>query len=38
VNRESVPDTIRGSVEFQEACPASAVVMRKGMVPSKSKP
>ena len=29
VNRESVPEAVRGSVEFREACPASAVVMRK---------
>lgn len=29
VNRESVPEAVRDSVEFREACPASAVVMRK---------
>jgi amino-acid N-acetyltransferase len=29
VSRESVTPEIQGSVEFQEACPASAVVMRK---------
>ena len=27
VTRESVPDSIRGTVEFREACPASATVM-----------
>lgn len=32
VNRESVPDAVRASVEFQEACPATAVVMRKSVV------
>jgi amino-acid N-acetyltransferase len=31
VNRESVPEAVRASVEFQEACPASAVVMRKSV-------
>ncbi len=31
VNRESVPEAVRGSVEFREACPASAVVMRKSV-------
>ena len=29
VAREDVPDTVRGSIEFREACPASAVAMRK---------
>jgi amino-acid N-acetyltransferase len=29
VERESVPEAVRDSVEFREACPASAVVMRK---------
>ncbi len=34
VNRESVPDAVRESVEFREACPASAVVMRKNVLQS----
>jgi amino-acid N-acetyltransferase len=29
ISREDVPDSVRQSVEFQSACPASAVVMRK---------
>jgi amino-acid N-acetyltransferase len=29
VGRESVPETVRGSAEFQGACPSTAVVMRK---------
>jgi amino-acid N-acetyltransferase len=29
VNRDSVPEAVQASVEFREACPASAVVMRK---------
>lgn len=29
ISREDVPDSVRRSVEFQSACPASAVVMRK---------
>jgi amino-acid N-acetyltransferase len=29
VAREEVPDPVQASVEFREACPASAVVMRK---------
>ena len=28
IEREQVPDAVRASVEFREACPASAVVMR----------
>ena len=31
VNRDSVPAAVQTSVEFREACPASAVVMRKTM-------
>jgi amino-acid N-acetyltransferase len=31
VNRDAVPEAVRASVEFREACPASAVVMRKTM-------
>ena len=29
VSREDVPASVRASVEFQSACPASAIVMRK---------
>ena len=29
IDREQVPSSVRQSVEFQSACPASAVVMRK---------
>jgi len=29
VDREQVPPSVRESVEFQSACPASAIVMRK---------
>jgi amino-acid N-acetyltransferase len=29
IGREQVPSSIRESVEFQSACPASAIVMRK---------
>ena len=29
IGRDEVPDSVRQSVEFQSACPASAVVMRK---------
>ena len=29
IDRELVPPSIRESVEFQSACPASAIVMRK---------
>ena len=28
IAREQVPDAVRASVEFREACPASAAVMR----------
>ena len=28
IDREQVPDAVRASVEFREACPASAAVMR----------
>jgi amino-acid N-acetyltransferase len=31
VSRESVAPEVQGSVEFKEACPASAVVMRKSL-------
>jgi len=31
ITRDEVPDSLRESVEFREACPASAVVMRKAM-------
>jgi amino-acid N-acetyltransferase len=33
VAREAVPAAVRGSVEFREACPASAAVMWKTLVP-----
>ena len=29
ITRDDVPDSVKGSVEFRSACPASAVVMRK---------
>jgi amino-acid N-acetyltransferase len=29
IDREQVPPSVRESVEFQSACPASAIVMRK---------
>ena len=29
IDREQVPQSVRASVEFQSACPASAIVMRK---------
>jgi amino-acid N-acetyltransferase len=29
ITRDDVPASVRGSVEFQSACPASAIVMRK---------
>jgi len=29
ISREQVPASVRQSVEFQSACPASAIVMRK---------
>ena len=29
IDREQVPSSVRVSVEFQSACPASAIVMRK---------
>lgn len=31
VSRESVIQEVQGSIEFKEACPASAVVMRKSL-------
>jgi amino-acid N-acetyltransferase len=34
IPREEVPDDVRTSVEFREACPASAVVMRKVLASS----
>jgi amino-acid N-acetyltransferase len=33
VTREDVPDAVQASVEFREACPASATVMRKAVAP-----
>ena len=32
ISRSDVPATVQGSVEFQSACPASAIVMRKRLV------
>jgi choline dehydrogenase-like flavoprotein len=29
ITRDEVPPSVRGSVEFQSACPASAIVMRR---------
>ena len=29
ITRDQVPQSVQGSVEFQSACPASAIVMRK---------
>jgi amino-acid N-acetyltransferase len=29
VNRQSMPPSIQGSIEFQSACPASAIAMRR---------
>lgn len=34
ITREDVPASVRASVEFQSACPASAVVMRRVGHPS----
>ena len=34
ISREDVPASVRASVEFQSACPASAVVMRRAGHPS----
>lgn len=34
IAREDVPDAVQASVEFREACPASAVVMRMELFPS----
>jgi amino-acid N-acetyltransferase len=33
ITREEVPAGVKASVEFQGACPASAVVMRRVMIP-----
>jgi amino-acid N-acetyltransferase len=33
IEREQVPDAVRESVEFREACPASAAVMRMRIYP-----
>lgn len=38
ITREDVPDAVEASVEFHEACPASAVVMRKIMTPGPREP
>jgi len=29
VDRQSMPRSIQGSIEFQSACPASAIAMRR---------
>jgi len=29
IRRDEVPDSLKASVEFQSACPASAIVMRR---------
>ncbi len=34
ISREHVPASVRASVEFQSACPASAVVMRRRVNPT----
>jgi amino-acid N-acetyltransferase len=34
ITREDVPNAVQASVEFREACPASATVMRKVVIPS----
>lgn len=34
ITREDIPHAVQSSVEFREACPASAVVMRKVVTPS----
>jgi amino-acid N-acetyltransferase len=31
INRDEVPESVQQSVEFQSACPASAIVMRKSL-------
>jgi amino-acid N-acetyltransferase len=31
IDRDDVPDSVQQSVEFQSACPASAIVMRKSL-------
>ena len=33
ITRDDVPATVRASIEFQSACPASAIVMRKRLPP-----
>ena len=33
IDRDAVPEAVRTSVEFREACPASATVMRKNLAP-----
>ena len=33
IRRDDVPEPIRMSVEFREACPASAIAMRKALLP-----
>jgi amino-acid N-acetyltransferase len=31
ISRDAVPASVQGSIEFTSACPASAIVMRKGL-------
>jgi amino-acid N-acetyltransferase len=33
ITRDEVPSSVRASVEFQSACPASAIVMRRAVTP-----
>ena len=34
IPREAVPVSVRESIEFREACPSTAIVMRKTLLPS----
>lgn len=36
IERQAVPASVQASIEFQSACPASAVVMRKPLIRSRS--
>jgi amino-acid N-acetyltransferase len=35
IARDEVPASVQASVEFQSACPASAIVMRKRLAPAR---
>ena len=37
ITRDQVPPSVRASVEFQSACPASAIVMRKQLDPESAR-